>query len=277
MLLWFTLYFVIDLKFVNSVKMTLEQKKAIAVLFQGDSSTKQNKYVELLEKEGVSARSVPVLSFNFINREYLQTCLKNPDFYSGIIFTSTRSVNAVSSLISLNDVCINKWKQKTNFSVGTATANSALSELKLQTHGADSGNSENLCKLIIEMHRHLDKPLLFPCSNIRKDTIPTVLSKSGISVEEVFCYETVPNNNFECIWQNIISETLPNILVFFSPSGVQSCINVIKNAYVGHQLPIFIAIGPSTEKALSEADIYCKVAEKPTPESLMYIIKELEI
>lgn len=257
--------------------MALKLERKFVVLFQGDSTVKENKYTKLLEKESVKARIIPPLSFSFINEEKLLECLCNYDSYSGMIFTSTRAVTAVSlSLLKLNEIYVDQWKRKTNFSVGKATGDHAISVLNFDTHGADSGNSENLCELIIEMCSHIEKPLLFPCSCIRKDTIPTMLSEKNIPVEEVVCYETVPNAHFENVWQNLISEEgLPDILVFFSPSGVQSCINIIKNSYKKLILPKFIAIGPSTEKALSETGVLCKVAEKPSPESVMNIVKDM--
>lgn len=257
--------------------MALKLETKFVVLFQGDSAVKENKYTKLLEKENIKARIIPPLSFNFINEEKLLECLCNHDSYSGIIFTSTRTVTAVSlSLLKLNETYVEQWKKKTNFSVGKATGDHAISVLNLDTHGTDSGNSENLCELIIKMYSHVEKPLLFPCSSIRKDTIPTVLSEKNIPLEEVVCYETIPNEHLENFWQRLISEEgLPNILVFFSPSGVQSCVDIVKGSYKKLNLPKFIAIGPSTQEALSEAGILCKVAERPSPESVMNVIKDM--
>lgn len=257
--------------------MSQTTKKDFVVLLQGDSSGNENKYVKLFNAEGMNAKSISTLTFHFINQDKLLYCLSNPDIYNGIIFSSVRAVNAISSVLhTSSDLCMERWKNKKNFSVGKATADIAKSSLNLETYGSDSGNSEQFCQFIIKNYTLFDKPLLFPCSNIRKDTIPNTLSQSGFPVEEIVCYETVPNAQFETLWRNLIldEQGLPKILVFFSPSGVENCIETIKSSY-SDGLPKFIALGPSTEKALLRVDISCKVAEKPTPESVIYAVKNI--
>lgn len=259
--------------------MASTSNKKFVVLLQGDGTLKDNKYIECLEKEGFRVKCLPVLSFNFINQEKLHENLCNSANYSGIIFTSTRSVSAVSASLKSSRDFIEKWKSKTNFSVGKATAQSAFSVLNLDTYGSDSGSSEKLCHIIIENYGHLDKPLLYPCSTIRKDTILTTLTENCIAVDEIFCYETIPNKDFENLWTDLVSvEGLPDIVIFFSPSGIQCCKDTVTNSYQKNCVtPKFIAIGPSTEKAVLDFSIHFKyqMAEKPTPEYVMKVVREL--
>ncbi len=67
------------------------------------------------------------------------------------------------------------------------------------------------------------RPLLFPCSRIRKDTLPAKLSAAGVPLEEVICYDTVPHPHFEENMESFLSNVSPGEkvgVVFFSPSGV---------------------------------------------------------
>lgn len=258
--------------------MALESKKKLVVLFRGDSSDtyENNKYLNLIAAEGIRVKSVSTLVINYISRDKLKRFLQDADSFSGIIFTSKHAVTAVSTISMFDNSILEKWRNKINFSVGKATADFALSLLKLDTRGSESGNSENLCQFIIENCGKFDKPFLFPCSSIRKDTIPHTLSKNGFAVEEIISYETGPCMYFETEWKMMISkEGLPQIVVFFSPSGVQSCLETIKNFYPEGELPKFVALGKSTESALLDKEIPCTVAEKPSPESVLKAVKNL--
>lgn len=263
--------------FCKTTHFIMKIRKKFVVIFQSDVSTNDSKYVDVLKQEGIHAENISPISFNFINQEKLQGCLNDADEYSGIIFTSTKAVSAVASVFTSKSVTLENWRQKENFSVGKATTMLALSAMNLETYGSESGNSENLCQFIVEKCQQYEKPFLYPCSNIRKDTIPIILSKHNIKIEEVICYETIPNDQFKQIWERLISkEGLPEILVFFSPSGVQNCSKIVINSYQSAVQPKFIALGPSTEKAFNVMNIMsCKVAEKPNPESVLSTVKSL--
>lgn len=256
--------------------MQAEASKKFVVLFQGDASENDNKYVNMLSESGIYVKNIPTLSFNFVNAEKLKNCLENADDYGGIIFTSSRAVNAVAFSLTSNS-CLEKWKDKFIFSVGQATSEMAQSLLNLETCGSDSGNSENLCEIILQKCEKYNKPLLFPCSNIRKNTIPDTLSKHSIHLKEIVCYETVPNTQFKDVWTSLVEkENLPSILVFFSPSGVKYCSEIVMDSYDDAVKPNFVAIGSSTEKALLDVNVRsCKVAEKPNPEAVLSAVKDL--
>ncbi len=67
-------------------------------------------------------------------------------------------------------------------------------------------------------------PLLFPCSSLRRDTLPSVLAQAGLRLEELVCYCTEPHPAIEESVGSFLGGLSPGsdatIAVFFSPSGV---------------------------------------------------------
>lgn len=85
------------------------------------------------------------------------------------------------------------------------------------------------------------KPFLFPHGNLKTDT----LYKQGLRLDETLVYETVAN---PCLEDDFASVTngfavVPEFVVFFSPSGVQSTLDCIKRVPVDWSLlkVIFVA------------------------------------
>lgn len=67
-----------------------------------------------------------------------------------------------------------------------------------------------------------DKPFLFPCGNLKKETLQVRLKEHNIIVDALMVYETKQNRNFITNFKQITEDftKLPEYIVFFSPSGV---------------------------------------------------------
>ncbi|XP_015911680.1 uroporphyrinogen-III synthase isoform X3 [Parasteatoda tepidariorum] len=217
-------------------------------IFKAESETEKiDPYIEILRKKGHKATLIPTLAFSFINSEILQEHLSQPDIFEGIIFTSPRTVEAVNKSISgSSDNLLPKWRSKKNFCVGESTANLARTLLKFTSLGEESGNAEQLCNFILSSYPDgCCKSFLFPCSNKRRETVPTFLQENGFKIIEVVSYETICNPSLKSHWEKLVIEQI-------------------------------IAIGPSTEKALIEASLTpYKIAVKPTPNAVYEIIESL--
>ena len=50
-----------------------------------------------------------------------------------------------------------------------------------------------------------DKPLLFPCGNLRKEILPQRLHEAGIGLHSLICYETCPHSQLETNIRTIVS------------------------------------------------------------------------
>lgn len=221
-------------------------------------------YEALFREKGWITDSIPVLEFEFVNQAGLEKALKNGDDYSGLICTSTRGVQAVQEC-SMDLELLANWKSKPIYVVGPATKR-AVEFLGLSATGDDTGNAEALAHFILQNHTDTAKPLLFICGSSRRDELPSILSSSPIGLEECVVYHThaVPPKNLELL-------EVPDVVVFFSPSGVQ----VVETSWPSHWGAAgIVSIGPRTTEALKNAGReVVATSEHPTPESLLEAVQ----
>ncbi|XP_064603951.1 uroporphyrinogen-III synthase-like [Liolophura sinensis] len=255
----------------------MESKKKV-VLFRCPSQVDDDRdpYEKLLSSSECCVSSIPVLEFDFQNLEDLSMAVTNVQDYSGIVFTSPRAVEAVQRvlpMISAWDEVKTKWKERPAFAVGKTTCNQAR-DLGFTVTGEDTGNARNLSTFILDSIHRGAKPLLYPCGNLKQDTLSKVMSENGQRLKEIVVYKTSQNSNLEdLISEHLQKEGLPSYLVYFSPSGVRYTQDILHR----HGVPLdhiqVVAIGPSTEEELKKHKISVYgTALKPTPESLYQVI-----
>ncbi|ESO97024.1 hypothetical protein LOTGIDRAFT_231769 [Lottia gigantea] len=260
-------------KFENTGSVRDVNKKLV-FLFKAPKDEGEDKFVKILSDAGFIVVSLPVLSFNFINTDLLSQYLENLQKYSALILTSTRGVEAVSfALNNCSKLC--DISHISCYVVGKTTGEAA-SKLGLKCKGEDSGNAEELLKIIVADLKGTSQPVLYPCANIRRDTISTTLQQHGIQYEEIIVYETVKNQNIDQLVEEAVQKQgCPEYIVYFSPSGVKYTQSVFQNKLLYTHQSKFIAIGPTTEKELkSQGFTIFGVAEKPEPEALLEILHE---
>ncbi|KAJ8920147.1 hypothetical protein NQ315_011806 [Exocentrus adspersus] len=257
--------------------LTMIQRKSVLLLKSQTTDGATDKYEELLRTNGFEVRLVKTLVFNFKNLDTLKEKLLASNAYEGVIFSSPRCVQAVVSAVEDDFEVVGAWQAKHNFTVGEATYTEALSKLGLECEGKESGSALNLTKVIVERKSEYHKPFLFPHGNLKTDIFNLELGKEGIQVEEVLVYETIANpsisNELADVTDNLTS--IPEYVVFFSPSGFQSSIEHLKKIPVDLSSVKFVAIGPVTELSIREEnyEIY-GVTKHPTPKDLLDVISK---
>ncbi|XP_076461849.1 uroporphyrinogen-III synthase-like isoform X2 [Babylonia areolata] len=250
--------------------------RGTVLLLKAPKDTGEDPFVVMLKQAGYRVVLVPVLSFNFVNQEILASALSNADKYSGIIFTSVRAVQAVDkALPKLRNADAHTSPHHLRcFVVGHTTA-SAAKEAHFQPQGADTGNAEKLADFILDaMDKGEKRPLLYPCAQLRRDTLLDRLQSSDCNIEEVIAYETVPS---EAIQKDVTcafsSEDPPDSVVYFSPSGVQFTESLVEEGVLPLKSLMVYALGPATEQALVSRHFpVAGVAAKPDPDSLLQLL-----
>lgn len=112
--------------------------------------------------------------------------------------------------------------------------------------------------LIKLMKKHKEEQFLLPSSDKLKPLIPTELDNLGVSWKRVDLYRTVVSDLSD------LENVYYDILVFFSPSGIDS---LYKNFPNFKQNDTRIAVfGNTTIKAAKEAGLECNIMA-PTPET----------
>ncbi|KAK2191149.1 hypothetical protein NP493_58g01005 [Ridgeia piscesae] len=94
--------------------------------------------------------------------------------------------------------------------------------LGLQPQGEDTGSAVVLAPQILQVVGSAEKPVLLPCGNLRRETIPTALAEAGVSVNSITVYETIPNPAIRDQLEEIARRLeVPEFFVYFSPSGIK--------------------------------------------------------
>ena len=184
------------------------------------------KILSLIQKQELVKATIQVIEADFIKTENASFAIKNLN--NNLIFTSQ---NAVLSI--LQHPTIEQLKQKTVFCVGLKTKE-LLNENGF-TVEAYTGFAEDLAEIITLVYA--DESFTFFSGNLRKDTLPEMLTENQIMFNEIKVYDTT-------LTPHKISDKLDGIL-FFSPSAVNSYLQ--KNTIANEKL---FCIGNSTADAL---------------------------
>lgn len=247
------------------------------VVILKSESESADSYTCLLRENNFEPLFVPTLEFRYKNLDKLYEKLCTADAFSGIIFTSPRSVDACEQ--ALNELGPTKidaeWTKLHNYCVGEVTHNLIHVALDLNARGKHTGNANNLADFIFENLEgiRLERPFLFPCGNLRQDTLQLKLMDYGYFLDPIEVYETVAHSELEQNLKKALIDEKAEYVAFFSPSGVNYTIAILKKLELDLQNFKLIAIGPSTRKCLETngLEVY-KTAEKPSVE---YLVKAL--
>lgn len=239
------------------------------------SSFEENRHV--LEDLGIDVTTLPALSFRFKNLDTLRVCLERPADYLGLLVTSGRTVEAITSSGITQD-SLNEWKSLRNYCVGQTTLRRLETDLGSGWSvrgGAETGNAELLSELIIKDLKDTptNRPFLFPCSNLALGTLVTRLTDASHPVEPLEVYETVKHPDLEAAVQRMDLNSIDFVL-FFSPSTVQFFLDAIRKSGLTTTSTLkLLAIGPSTaqEILLHGLPVFA-TCSKPDIQSLAEII-----
>ncbi len=121
---------------------------------------------------------------------------------------------------------------------------------------------------LIEMiKKHKQEKFLLPCSNLLKPTIPESLEAAKINYTKAVMYKTV------CSDLSDLAEVKYDMLVFFSPSGIESLLKNFPDFTQGTTK--IAAFGPTTISAVEEAGFRCDVnAPHPKAPSMSMAIEQ---
>ncbi|KAJ7378796.1 hypothetical protein OS493_020394 [Desmophyllum pertusum] len=120
------------------------------------------------------------------------------------------------------------WQEKMIFVVGKATAKAASERLGLESCGRDAGSADALVPIILQSVKPGINPLLFPCGNLRRETIPTAMAKADIALDGIQVYSTCADSKIKPSLEDFIREKgVPSYAVFFSPSGVNFTADIL--------------------------------------------------
>ena len=173
--------------------------------------------------------------------------------HSAVILTSRNAVDHFFRLCK--ELRIEVPADMKYFCVSEQTANYLQKYIVIRKRKIFAGKrtAADLEPLIL---KHKGEKFLFPCSNIRNDSIPGIMAKHNLKFTEAVIYETGPADLSD------LTEVFYDIICFFSPSGVHSLM---------HNFPEWkqnntrlAAFGPTTAKSITDLGFILDI-EAPLP------------
>ncbi|XP_055332715.1 uncharacterized protein LOC129584544 [Paramacrobiotus metropolitanus] len=241
--------------------------KAISSVGHGDA------YEQALKEAGWNVVQIPVINFQYLGVPELQNALFRPEQYSGLILTSPRGVEALALAAKGNenawkDTHCPAWNTKSVYAIGEGTAAVARA-LGLVPTETEAGSEKALGEIIAGRKEQHTERLLFPCGNLRLESLRNILDEKGIFVEYIESYETSAHPQLVSLVQQALqSQGFPDAVLFFSPSGIQFMDEILRQESLAFKQTKYAAIGPTTAEAMRTLGYAVDaVAEKPEPQS----------
>ena len=197
----------------------------------------------LAEKVGVEDSDFIKIRFNRIAPKVVKNEIEN------VIITSKNGVEAL-----LNSFIKQELQFKNIYCVGRRTKK--LIEQKIGKVAHSEKNAEKLAAYLSKEIK--GQEVTYFCSDLRLDTLPTVLTENGVAVNEIEAYKTMysPVN---------VREQFSGVL-FYSPSTVESYMQDNSTDKIA------FCIGESTAKEARKHFENVQVAKLPTVESVLELV-----
>lgn len=222
---------------------------------QPKPETAKSPYFDLAEKNNIQVDFRPFIQVEGVSaKEFRQTRVQILD-HSGVIFTSRTAIDHFFRMSTEMRLIIPDTMKY--FCMSEATAFYLQKYIVYRKRKIFYG-AGRFADLIDVMKKHKDEKFLLPVSQVNQPEITQLLDKAGYFYTKALIYKTVSSDLSD------LKDVNYDILVFFSPSGIQS---LIQNFPTFDQNGTKIAcFGPATAKAVIDAGLRLDI-EAPTAEA----------
>jgi len=208
---------------------------------QPKPQSNRSPYFDLAERQNLKIDFIPFIKVEGVSPKEFRDQRVNLGDFTGVLLTSKVAADHFF-----------RMAEATRFEVPDSMKYFCISEavaLYLQKFVAYRKRKiffgkQSFIDLIETINKHNSEKFLVPCSDIQRKIIPELLTKHEINYKNAVLYKTV------CSDLSDLEEVKYDILVFYSPSGIQS---LVKNFPDFQQNGTKIAaFGPTTAKAAQE-------------------------
>jgi uroporphyrinogen-III synthase len=201
-------------------------------------------YFDLAGKYDLTIDFRPFIQIDPVSaKEFRQQKINILD-HSAIILTSRNAVDHLFKLAA--DTKVEIPADMKYFCVSEQTANYLQKYIVIRKRKIFTGE-RTASDLIKVLKKHKGEKFLFPCSNIRKDDIPSFLQENGYDYSEAIIYRTVASDLSD------LSDVNYDVIAFYSPSGIESLFTNFPNFEQNNtRIAVF---GPTTAKAAKDAGL----------------------
>ena len=225
------------------------------LVLQPKPTSEKSPYFDIASRFGVELVFRPFIKVEGLTpKEFRQQKISILD-YTAIVFTSRHAIDNFFTLAREMRVAIPEDMKY--FCVTETIALYIQKYVQYRKRKVFFGTTGRMDDLLPTMVKHKSEKYLVPMSDVHNDSVATLLDSKKLVHKECVMYRTVSND----FTPEEVAAFDYDMLVFFSPSGVDS---LIKNFPDFKQGDIAIAtFGPTTAKAVKDAGLRLDL-EAPT-------------
>ena len=231
---------------------------------QPEPENSKNPYTALAEKYNLKIDFRPFIHVEGVDKSEFRSQRVDLKDHTAVILTSK---TAVDHYFRIAEEC--------RFEVPTAMKYFCISEAvayylqKYVTYRKRKifHGRQTMVDLMDAIKKHKKEKFILPCSDILRESIPNTLDENSIDYQCVVLYRTVASDLSD------LESVSYDILVFFSPSGIES---LLKNFSDFKQNKTLIAaFGPTTAKAIVDNNLRLDIhAPQPQTPSMSMAIEQ---
>ncbi len=221
---------------------------------QPKPSSEKSPYFDIAERHNVEIVFRPFIKVEGVSaKEFRQQKISLTDF-TAIVFTSRHAIDHFFALAK--ELRFAVPEDMKYFCITEQVALYIQKYIQYRKRKIFYGSTGKFADLIPTMAKHKTERYFVPLSDVHSDEIARMLDEKKLKHTEGVMYRTVPNDF-------VGDEPFDyDLLVFFSPSGVQSLLHTFPNFEQGNLA--IASFGPTTAKAIRDAGLRLDL-EAPTP------------
>ena len=221
---------------------------------QPKPSSEKSPYFDIAERHHVEIVFRPFIKVEGVSaKEFRQQKISLSEF-TAIVFTSRHAIDHFFGLAK--ELRFPVPEDMKYFCITEQVALYIQKYVQYRKRKIFYGSTGKFADLIPTMAKHKTERYFVPLSDVHSDEIAQMLDEKKLKHTEGVMYRTVPNDF-------VGDEPFDyDLLVFFSPSGVQSLLQTFPNFKQGDMA--IACFGPTTAKAIRDAGLRLDL-EAPTP------------
>ena len=222
---------------------------------QPKPSSEKSPYFDIAARHGVEIVFRPFIKIEGVSAKEFRAQKISLSEFTAVIFTSRHAIDHFFQLAK--ELRFNVPEDMKYFCITEQVALYIQKFVQYRKRKVFYGSTGKINDLLPMMTKHKNERYFVPLSDVHNDEIKNLLDEKKLHHAEGVMYRTVPNDFLG-------DEPFDfDMLVFFSPSGVQS---LLKNFPDFNQGKLAIAsFGPTTAKAVRDAGLRLDL-EAPTPQ-----------
>lgn len=233
----------------------MSQKLKTILISQPKPTAEKSPYFDLMDRQKLTIDFRPFIHVEGVDaQEFRQQRISFTD-HSAVIFTSR---NAADHFFRLAEEM--RYEVPDNlkyFCISESTAFYLQKYVVYRKRKIFYGK-QSFQDLMEIIKKHKSEKFLLPCSDLLKPSIPKLLEDASINFSRATMYRTV------CSDLSDLSDVKYDLLVFYSPSGIESLCKNFPDFIQGETR--IATFGPTTAKAALEAQFRIDV-QAPTPKA----------